>query len=150
AIKFKGWRAGGGHFYHPLQRYEMGDGFNVAQWGLKLKRGAEPFDYSCFTIPALRGSQRSPRYLDRPVFADQVQDHFGDEPLQRKNVLADHKVQYPYAYHFDAHLLAEYLKGYAMQRGVGQILDDVVSVNLSEDGSIASIQTKEHGAVAGD
>jgi len=150
AIKFNNWRAEGGHFYHPFQRYETVDGFNVAEWWLKLKRGEEPFDYSCFTIPALCDNKRSPRFLDGRVFDDKVQTFFEEEQLQRKNVLSDHKVQYPYAYHFDAHLLAEYLKDYAMARGVAQVLDDVVGVNLTEDGSIASISTKEHGAITGD
>src|SRR3954471_8372740 len=142
AIRFNNWRSEGGHFYHPFQRYETVDGFNVAEWWLKLKRGEEPFDYSCFTIPALCDNKRSPRYLDGRVFDDKVQTFFEEEQTQRKNVLSEHKVQYPYAYHFDAHLLAEYLKDYAMARGVRQILDDVVSVNLTEDGSIASIETK--------
>ncbi len=150
AIKFQDWRAEGGHFYHPFQRYETVDGFNVAEWWLKLKRGEEPFDYSCFTIPALCDHKRSPRYLDGRVFDDKVQTLFEQKEAQHKGVLTDHKVQYPYAYHFDAHLLAEYLKDFAITRGVQQVMDDVVSVNLKEDGSIASIQTKEHGAVAGD
>ncbi|MEA2691121.1 MAG: tryptophan 5-halogenase [Acidobacteriota bacterium] len=150
AIKFNNWRAEGGHFYHPFQRYETVDGFNVAEWWLKLKRGEEPFDYSCFTIPALCDNKRSPRYLDGRVFDDKMQSFFEEEQLQKKNVLTDHKVQYPYAYHFDASLLAEYLKDYAMARGVRQVLDDVTSVNLKEDGSIASITTKEHGAIEGD
>jgi tryptophan halogenase len=150
AIKFNNWRAEGGHFYHPFQRYETVDGFNVAEWWLKLKRGEEPFDYSCFSIPALCDNKRSPRYLNGKVFDDRVQTFFEEEQLQKKNVLTDHKVQYPYAYHFDASLLAEYLKDYAMVRGVRQVLDDVTSVNLKEDGSIASITTKEHGAIEGD
>jgi tryptophan 6-halogenase len=150
AIKFKNWRAAGGHFYHPSQRYEMIDGFNAAEWWLKLKRGEEPFDYSCFSIPALCDHKRSPRYLDGRVFDEKVQTYFEEEPLQRQNLFVGNQVQCPYAYHFDAHLLAEFLKDYAMTRGVHQVLDDVVGVNRKEDGSIASIETKEHGAIEGE
>src|SRR5690349_840974 len=127
----------------------MIDGFNAAEWWLKLKRGEEPFDYSCFSIPALCDHKRSPRYLDGRVFDEKVQTYFEEEQLQRQNLFVGNQVQCPYAYHFDAHLLAEFLKDYAMTRGVHQVLDDVVGVNRKEDGSIASIETKEHGAIEG-
>ena len=39
AIRFENWTSKGGHFYHPFQRYEMVDGYNMGEWWLKLKRG---------------------------------------------------------------------------------------------------------------
>jgi tryptophan halogenase len=149
-IKFVGWNAEGRHFYHPFQRYEIVDGFNIGEWWYKLKRDDEPFDYSCFTIPRLCDMQRSPRYLDGTVFDEKVRQQFEPGYALRKNMLADHKVQYPYAYHFDAALLAKFMCGYAMRRGVERVLDDVVDVTLTEDGSISHIVTKEHGPVEGD
>jgi flavin-dependent dehydrogenase len=150
AIKFVDWRAERGHFFHPFQRYEIVDGFNMGEWWLKLKRHDEPFDYSCFLVPALCDAQRSPRFLDGRVFDEKVQDYFTVDRQGKKNILAEHKVQYPYAYHFDASLLAEFLKGYATQRGVRQIVDDVAEVKLREDGSIDRLVTHEHGALEGD
>jgi len=150
AIKFNNWRQDGGHFYHPFQRYDVVDGFNMGEWWLKLKSHDEPFDYSCFTIPELCDSQRSPRFYDGRVFDDQVQECFTDNHREKKNGLSDHKVQFPYAYHFDASMLAEYLKGYATRRGVLQVVDDVDAVKLTEDGSIDHVVTREHGAIHGD
>ena len=150
AIKFANWTKSGGHFYHPFQRYDVVDGFNMGEWWLKLKRNEEPFDYACFTIPALCDRQRSPRFLDGRVFDDRVQDFFSSTHRERKNVLADHKVQYPYAYHFDASLLAEFLKGYATRLGATQVIDDVAEVRLAEDGSIDHLVTREHGEIRGD
>ena len=150
AIKFVDWRAGGGHFFHPFQRYEVVDGFNLGEWWLKLKRHEEPFDYSCFLVPALCDARRSPRFLDGRVFDEKVQDYFTVDVRGKKNILAEHKVQYPYAYHFDAGLLAEFLKGYAMQRGVRQVVDDVAQVVQREDDSIDHLVTGEHGVIAGD
>jgi tryptophan 6-halogenase len=150
AIKFVNWRAEGGHFYHPFQRYEVVDGFNMGEWWLKLKRHEEPFDQACFTIPAMCEAQRSPRFHDGRVFDDKVQDYFSVDVRGKKNILAEHKVQYPYAYQFDASLLAEYLKGYATKRGVQQVVDDVAEVKLREDGSIDHLVTQEHGEVRGD
>ncbi|HEV7786729.1 MAG TPA: tryptophan 7-halogenase, partial [Thermoanaerobaculia bacterium] len=68
AIKFVNWRAEGGHFYHPFQRYEVVDGFNMGEWWLKLKRHEESFDQACFTIPAMCEAKRSPRFDDGRVF----------------------------------------------------------------------------------
>lgn len=150
AIRFADWNRDRRHFYHPFQRYDVVDGFNLGEWWLKLKRDEEPFDQACFTIPALCEHQRSPRFLDGRVFDDRVQDSFTDGHRARRNVLADHKVQYPYAYHFDAGLLAEYLKGYATRRGVRQILDDVAEVKLREDGGIDCVRTLAHGEIRGD
>ncbi|HEY6324002.1 MAG TPA: tryptophan halogenase family protein [Thermoanaerobaculia bacterium] len=150
AIKFVNWTAHGGHFYHPFQRYDVVDGVNLGEWWLKLKRGSEPFDYACFTVPALCDHQRSPRYLDGRVFDDQVQAAYGEEHRARKGVLADHLLQFPYAYHFDAGLLADFLKTWATRRGVRQVLDDVLEVRRAESGDIADLVTRNHGAIAGD
>lgn len=150
AIKFVNWNAQDQHFYHPFQRYEMVDGFDIAEWWLKTKRGEEPFDYSCFLIPLLCDNKRSPRYFDGTVFDDKAQDLFSCESTPEKNVLADLKAQYPYAYHFDANLLARFLKDYAMQRGVKQIVDDMIDTKLTKDGSIDCIITREHSNIYGD
>src|SRR6185295_3338089 len=128
AIRFAGWRADGGHFYHPFQRYEVVDGFNLGDWWLRLKRHEEPFDYACFSTPALCDAQRSPRFLDGRVYDDHVQDYYRREIGGHNNIIMDHKVQYPYAYHFDAGLLAVFLKDFAMARGVHRIVDDVAGV----------------------
>lgn len=150
AIKFVNWNAEGRHFYHPFQRYDIVDGFNVAEWWLKFKGSAEAFDYACFVVPSICDRKRSPRFLDGRVFDEKVQDQFKPEHAFKKNVLADHKVQYPYAYHFNASLLADYMKNYAMARGVEQILDDVVDVRLKENGYIDGLVLKERGSLAGD
>ncbi|HEV2843344.1 MAG TPA: tryptophan halogenase family protein [Thermoanaerobaculia bacterium] len=150
AIKFVNWRADGGTFFHPFQRYEVVDGFNMAEWWLKLKKGEEPFDRACFTIPAMCDAQCSPRFLDGRVFDDKVQDYFSVDFRGKKNILAEHNVQSPYAYHFDASLLAKFLEGYGTQRGVRQVVDDVAEVKLREDGGISHVVTKEHGEIHGD
>jgi tryptophan 6-halogenase len=151
AIRFQNWTSQGGHFYHPFQRYEMVDGYNLGEWWLKLKRGEEAFDYSCFTTPAICDAKRSPRYLDGRVYDEKVQGIFTSEGAIADNkFLADHQVQYPYAYHFDANLLARYLEGYGTARGVKQIHDEVQDVVLAEDGSIDHLVTRENGNLRAD
>ena len=150
AIKFVNWNAQRRNFYHPFQRYDTVDGFDVSEWWLKMKKEQDAFDYSCFLIPSLCDNQKSPRYLNGKVFDEQVQKFFNQEENQQKNVLANLKVQYPYAYHFDAKLLARFLKNYAIDRGVKLIVDNVVEVGLTQFGSIDCIQTKNHGDISGD
>jgi flavin-dependent dehydrogenase len=150
AIKFVNWRGDGGHFYHPFQRYEVVDGFNLGEWWLKLLRNEAPFDYSCFVTPALCDSLCSPRFLDGTVFDESVRSHFAGAPESANRVLANHRVQYPYAYHFDAALLARFLRDYAVARGVRQILDTVVDVVLGEDGAISELRTAANGPISGD
>lgn len=151
AIKFNNWTAKGGHFYHPFQRYEMVDGYSLGEWWLKLKRGEEAFDYACFTTPAICDAKRSPRYLDGRVYDDKVQNIYSnDGAIADNKFLTDHQVQYPYAYHFDANLLARYLEGYGTARGVRQIHDEVQNVVLAEDGSIDHLVTRQNGNLRAD
>jgi tryptophan halogenase len=150
AIRFVNWRSEKGHFYHPFQRFETAKGLSAGEWWLKLKQGDEPFDYACFTSPALCDAKLSPRQLDGTVYDDKVLDFFTDGMAPPNAMMSGHQVQYPYGYHFNAAELALFLQGYAMDLGVERMVDDVVEVPLREDGSIAAIKTKEHGLVEAD
>ncbi|MGH9825621.1 MAG: tryptophan halogenase family protein, partial [Blastocatellia bacterium] len=150
AIRFVNWNAERRDFYHPFQRFELVQGRRIIEWWLKLNRDAR-FDRACFTVPAICDAQRSPRYLDGRAFDSRIDGQLGPSKAGEKAVLIeDLHVQYPYAYHFDASLLAKFLSGFAKRRGVSHVLDDVTKVNQSEDGFIKSITTKEHGDIAGD
>src|SRR5215475_8918619 len=78
AIKFVNWNAERRHFYHPFQRYEVVDGFNTAEWWLKImaNESFDNFDYVSFTVPALCDYKKSPRYHDGQVFDSKVVDYF--------------------------------------------------------------------------
>jgi tryptophan 6-halogenase len=150
AIRFENWNAKGQHFYHPFQRYNTINGFDISEWWLKMKRTSEPFDYSCFLIPLLCDNKKSPRYLDGKVFDDKAKHLFSSQDSLEEKLLANLKEQYPYAYHFDANLLAKFLKDYATKRGVKQIIDDVTDVKLREDGKIDHIKTAKDNNISGD
>jgi tryptophan 6-halogenase len=150
AIKFVGWNAENKHFYHPFQRHEVIDGFHIGEWWLKHKDGLNAYDYSCFTVPALCDNKRSPRYLDGKVYDNKVEELFKPDRSFRKNMLADLKTQFPYAYHFNASQLAKFLRGLAVKNGVRHIADDVIDVRQAEDGSISYITTREHEDIKGD
>jgi len=150
AIRFVDWNAEKRHFYHPFQRFDSVDGTSIIEWWLKLKRDSAPFDYSCFSVPAICDALKSPRLYDGRVFDTKVDGYLSSSDSSKALLLEELKIQYPYAYHFDAGLIAKFLSGYAQQRGVRQIIDDVLEVNLAEDGSIKEVRTEKHGVIEGD
>src|SRR5262249_52104386 len=143
AIKFVNWNKERQHFYHPFQRYETVRGFPIGEWWLKLKDTYDlgQFDYACFVVPALCDQKKSPRFLDGTVFDTKVHDQFRPERAFQQNVLMDLKIQYPYAYHFNAALLANFLCDFAKKRGVRQILDDVTHIQVGPTGNIEYVKT---------
>ncbi|MFC4587079.1 tryptophan halogenase family protein [Sphaerisporangium corydalis] len=133
-IRFENWRAPGTHFYHPFERLPVCGDFDLADWWLHLDGKVEEFDRRCLVIPGVCDAQRSPRRLDGSLLTGTM----GEAP------------QFPYAYHFDAALLATYLTGLGTARGVHHVRDDVVEVGQDERGWISHLVTKEHGEVRGD
>jgi hypothetical protein len=150
AIKFVDWNAERRHFYHPFQRYEAVRGHSLAEWWLKLRRHDEPFDYACFTVPLLCDAKRSPKFMDGMVFDDKVAAYLSSKNPTQAMVLENLRIQYPYAYHFDANLIAKFMAGYAQNRGVLHIEDRVVSVNVLDNGLLESVETQGHGALGAD
>ncbi|MGH3758122.1 tryptophan halogenase family protein [Actinophytocola sp.] len=144
AIRFENWRRPGHHFYHPFERLRTVNGFTMADWWLELGGDHDRFDRDCFLTPALCEAKRSPRALDGNLF---VSGH--DSELGR-STLAEQRAQFPYAYHFDADLLARFLRKYATDRGVNHITDDVVEVNQDDRGWISQVGTKNHGSIGAD
>lgn len=147
AIRFENWHGNGEHFYHPFERLRVADGFTLADWWLKLKEDGRRFDETCYILPALCDAKRSPKRLEGELFEKSLHDG-GDR--QRRTTMSQQNTQFPYAYHFDAARLAEFLAGFGTERGVKRVLDDVVEVNQDERGWISGIVTREHGEITGD
>jgi tryptophan halogenase len=146
-IRFENWQAPGHHFYHPFERLRVVDGFPLTDWWLRLRPG-DRFDQDCFLIASLCDAKRSPRYLDGTLFEQEYVERSGQGVY--RTTLSEQQTQFPYAYHFDAALLAKYLGGYATRRGVQHVLDDVVDVALDERGWIDHVVTRGSGAIHGD
>jgi flavin-dependent dehydrogenase len=143
AIRFENWRRKGHHFYHPFERLRTAAGFTLADWWLQ-EGGGDSFDHSCFVTPSLCEARRAPRRMDGSLFVGGLDGSLG------RSTLAEQRAQFPYAYHFDAALLAKFLCGWAVGRGTRHVVDDVVRVNQDGRGWITSVTTKQHGDVAGD
>jgi tryptophan halogenase len=147
AVRLVGWRKPGEDFYHPFERMRVVDGVPLTDWWQRLG-GTGRFDRDCFLIPWICDAKASPRHLDGSLFEQDFAED-PDRPLYR-TTLAEQSTQFPYAYHFDASLLADYLMRYATKRGVRQIVDDVVDVRRDERGWVESLLTREHGPLRAD
>jgi tryptophan halogenase len=147
AIRFEDWGKPGEHFYHPFERLRTAQNFTLADWWLALGDGDRRFDEACYVLPALCEAKRSPKRLDGALFESSLHD--GGDRL-RRTTMADQDTQFPYAYHFDAALLAEYLAKWSTSRGVRRVLDDVVEVSQDERGWLTGVTTREHGEITGD
>nr|8FOV_A Chain A, Tryptophan 5-halogenase [uncultured bacterium]8FOV_B Chain B, Tryptophan 5-halogenase [uncultured bacterium]8FOX_A Chain A, Tryptophan 5-halogenase [uncultured bacterium]8FOX_B Chain B, Tryptophan 5-halogenase [uncultured bacterium]8FOX_C Chain C, Tryptophan 5-halogenase [uncultured bacterium]8FOX_D Chain D, Tryptophan 5-halogenase [uncultured bacterium] len=144
AIRFENWREPGHHFYHPFERQRVVDGFPLTDWWLREPR-SDRFDKDCFLVGTLCDDLKSPRQLNGELF----EGGLGGRSAYR-TTLAEQTTQFPYAYHFDATLVANYLRDYAVARGVKHVLDDVQDVALDDRGWISHVVTGESGNLTGD
>ncbi|MGH8903455.1 MAG: tryptophan halogenase family protein [Egibacteraceae bacterium] len=145
-IKFENWRAVGHYFYHPFERLRVVDGFTLADWWLRVGP-SDRFDQDCFILAALCDAKRSPRHLDGTLFEEELRNN--GNPNYR-TTLTEQNTQFPYAYHFDAILLANFLMEIGTRKGVRRIVDDVVECRQDERGWISHLVTRRHGDVHGE
>jgi tryptophan 7-halogenase len=116
------------HFYHFFGGIPTCQGVPLQQyWLRKVKAGFNvPLDYSCYADGWLADAKKSPRALD------------GSRQMY-------------YAWHFDAHLVADYLKQWAMARGVVQVIADVDRVELDPlNGFVEAVHTTAGAAYKAD
>lgn len=152
-IKFENWRARGHVFYEPFEHFPVFSGFTLAEWWLKA--GQTPyFDRDCFIHATLSDAMRSPRYMDGKIFAtEELAAHLTDDiidPARQRATLSEEKTQYPYAYQFDAAMLAEFLKKIGIEQGVRHVVDNVARCELDERGWISHLVTERNGDLRGD
>jgi glycine/D-amino acid oxidase-like deaminating enzyme len=132
AVKFVNWRrprgqGGEDHFYHTFGILPECANVPLSHyWALERRAGhQQPFDYACYKEPPLLDAKLAPRFLDGS------------------------KAMY-YAWHFDAHRVAEYLKGVATGWGVEHVVDELERVELTMDGSVGAIHTRQGRVLTAD
>jgi tryptophan halogenase len=116
------------HFYHFFGGIPTCEGIPLQQyWLRKVKMGYDlPFHYTCYSDGWLADARKSPRASD------------GSRHMY-------------YAWHFDAHRVADFLKRWATARGVQHVVGDVDHVNLHpETGFVESVRTTTGAVYAAD
>ncbi|MYW67575.1 tryptophan 7-halogenase [Streptomyces sp. SID8379] len=135
AVRFVNWRTPGrgeptartledgkpDHFYHPFGILPDHDNTPLSHYWFKNKYEGvtdKAFDYSCFREPPVMDANKSPKWLD-------------GTPSTR------------YAWHFDAALVADFLRRFATgKQGVQHIQDEMVRVEQDERGHVTALHTK--------
>ncbi|MFE7111883.1 tryptophan halogenase family protein [Streptomyces sp. NPDC057575] len=136
AVRFINWRTPGrgqsspreldkggpDHFYHPFGISPEHDNVPMSHYWFKNKfegKTDEPYDYACFREAPLMDANKAPRHLD------------GTSPTR-------------YAWHFDAALVADFLRRFATgKQGVHHIQDEMTRVEKDERGFVKALHTKE-------
>lgn len=133
AIKFPGWydNSPQDNYWHTfgVPVYNSRNKISVSHYWLKEKNDGYqvPFDKAMMEHVQLCEANKSPKV-----------------PFEEKSA------NIPYAYHFDAGLLAAFLKKIALEGGVNYLVGKVDKANLDQNGFIQSIDTDHHGKLAGD
>lgn len=128
--RFDGWLTGasGEHYYHPFVP----------------PIGVEPRD----AVAAWAGRDEGTAFAET-VSAQPKMCALDLAPRQRP--MPDYAGALNYAYHLDAGKLATLLTRHATQRlGVKHVRDHVTDVAMADNGDIAAVHTREHGAIEGD
>ena len=126
AVKFVNWRKtpdahGNNHFYHHFGLIPNCDNVPLSQyWMLRrsMTGNDEAMDYSCYMQSPILDGKFSPRMLD------------GTRTMA-------------YAWHFDAHRVADYLRKLSIGWGVRHVVSELGSVERLPDGRIAALVTKD-------
>lgn len=123
-VRFNNWRRpraedANDYFYHLFGLIPECDNVPLSHyWTLRQHNGdTEPLAYACYKEPPLLDAKLAPRYMD------------GSRAMY-------------YAWHFDAHLVADYLRDVAVGWGVEHLTDQLENVELAPDGSIAALHMR--------
>ncbi|MFZ2991091.1 tryptophan halogenase family protein [Ideonella sp.] len=128
--RFNGWRDGSDadHYHHPFSLpVGHGDADLVGTW--QARHAHQPFADLVSHQPALCARGLAPKQPGTPEYA----------------AVAN------YGYHFDAGKFGVLLREHCLaKRGVQHVQDEFVAVQSHANGDIAALQTRDHGAIAGD
>ncbi|WP_044560979.1 tryptophan halogenase family protein [Azospirillum sp. B4] len=120
--------AGHSHYFHPFNFPHQGNGPELLPYWLLGGAGDVPFAEAVTLQKAVADACRAPkRPVDPPYHA----------PLN-------------YAYHFDANRFAALLRTVGMELGVRHLVGTVNRVVLDAAGSVAQVDTLEHGGLTAD
>jgi hypothetical protein len=141
-IKFMNWRTPGAgqstarpfgdrtdHYYHLFGIMPNSDNVPLSHYWTRKRLAGQtdlPLDYACYKQPPALDRNLSPRYLDGTRWAS-------------------------YAWHFDAQLVADFLRRFATQKlGVVHVEDEMTEPVLDQRGFITALKTKSGRTLEGD
>ncbi|MDB5443966.1 MAG: tryptophan halogenase [Phenylobacterium sp.] len=131
-IEFRDWGFKGSSYVHPFGKHgEPWAGVAFHQHWARALQGGRPYEIQDFSYPIVACRQNRFEFPARDP--DAIES------------------TYSYAYHFDAHLYAKYLRGFAEARGAQRIEGKVVDVALHpERGEVLSVTMQSGEVIEGD
>lgn len=121
SVKFLNWTkpigTGTDYYYHNFGEIPSIEEIPLTHIWIKKRlenNYSTPFDYACFDMISACELKKSPKFLD-------------GTPAQH------------YAYHFDALLVANFLKDWSVERGVTHVVENLVNTELDEQGHIQCV-----------
>ena len=128
SIKYVNWVNNDNTFYHhPFSRHKVTPIDHSARKWLESDRSI-PFMETVSAQPLVCEMGRSPRLIGN----------------------GSSEVNLNYAFHMNAQKFADYLRDFSTERGVQHILENLQSVELKENGNIASVKTDNERTFEGD
>ncbi|MCK9922452.1 tryptophan 7-halogenase [Frankia sp. AgPm24] len=141
-IKFINWRTDGSggavarplrggtdHYYHLFGLLPTHENLPISHyWAAKRLSSLtdEPFDYACYREPPAVDANLAPRYADGTRWTN-------------------------YAWHFDARLVADFLRRFATQKqGAVHIEDEMTDAVIDQRGYIQALRTRSGRIIEGD
>ncbi|WP_010163291.1 FAD-dependent oxidoreductase [Sphingomonas sp. PAMC 26617] len=132
--KFAGWRTQSpdDFYYHPLVLPEGFPSLDLAPyWNAQMRDDPATASFSdavCFQ-EALCERDLAPKLITSPEYGGVAN----------------------YAYHLDAVRFADFMAEHCVTKlGVRHVIDEVIAVEQADDGDIAAVVTREHGAITAD
>lgn len=115
------------HFYHLFGSFPSCDGIPLSHYWVqkRLEGSTDPFERTCYSQAVAIEKKLAPCLLDGTP-------------------------RIPYAWHFDANLVAKFLMHWSTARGVAHRVDDLQDVHLDERGFITSVSTKRGAELRAD
>lgn len=141
-IHFQNWKADGSSYFHP---FILEDNKNTKAAGLykhgdTITIGLPEIGTNYPLINFISNQKNLDEWLltNRLAYSNKGPYGVSDNKLIRLN---------QYSYHFDAHLLAKFLRKKAEERGVKRVVGDIVSVTKNNLNDITSLNLKDNSSI---
>ncbi|MCF6777685.1 tryptophan 7-halogenase [Thiotrichales bacterium 19X7-9] len=131
AVKFINWKSTdkNDHFYHPFGLLPDCDQIPLSHYWLNnylSNKTNKAFDYTCFKEPPIMDAKLSPKWLN------------GEKSTR-------------YAWHFDAHLVADFLMKFSIKnKNVSRIESKVIAIEKDNKGFIRALTLEDGRKILGD
>ncbi|RKQ96500.1 tryptophan halogenase family protein [Maricaulis maris] len=132
-IQFRDWGRKGDSYFHPFGPFGVDmEGVSFHAFWLRMNQLGEPYPITDYSVQSVAGENGK---FMRPIA------NAGTSPLG----------QIAYAFHFDAHLYAKFLRGFAEERGVKRIEGKIDQVHQrGEDGFIEAVELENGTRIEGE